>query len=93
MAMRVKYVGPSFGAFGLTNGKVYECTEIHKLTGALRIIDDEGPAYWDPAPEEGPDGYLYSAKNPRPADGSSPGGRWEIIEDDENGSLQKAIFG
>jgi len=93
--MRVRYVGPSFGVFGLTDGKVYECTEIHALTGALRIIDDEGPTYWDPPPgqEDLLDGYLYSAKNPRPSDGSSPGGRWEIVEDDADGSLHKAIFG
>ena len=25
--------------------------------------------------------YLYSMTNPRPLDGSSPGGVWEIVED------------
>lgn len=91
--MKVKYIGPSFGAFGLSDGKIYECTEVDFEINAIRVIDDEGPAYWDPEPEEGPDGYLYSAKNPRPLDGSSPGGRWEIVEDDENGSLHKVIRG
>ncbi|GHU37026.1 hypothetical protein FACS1894105_08380 [Clostridia bacterium] len=37
-------------------------------------------------------GYLYSPINPAPLDGSSPGGRWEIVEDDENGTLAKAII-
>ena len=90
--MKVKYIGPSFGTFGLTNGKTYECLEVDEATGALRIIDDEGPAYWGLDPGE-KDGYLYSPINPKPIDGSSPGGRWEIIEDDENGSLRLAIFG
>lgn len=90
--MKVKYIGQSFGIFGLTNGKIYECTEIDELSGALRIIDDEGPAYWE-LDEGEKDGYLYSPTNPRPIDGSSPGGKWEIIEDDEKGSLRKAIYG
>jgi len=33
-----------------------------------RVIDDSG------------EDYLYSKDNPAPLDGSSPGGRWEIIE-------------
>ena len=90
--MKVKYIGQSFGIFGLTNGKIYECTEIDELSGALRIIDDEGPAYWE-LDEGEKDGYLYSPTNPRPIDGSSPGGKWEIVEDDEKGSLRKAIYG
>ena len=33
-----------------------------------RVIDDSG------------EDYLYSMTNPAPLDGSSPGGRWEVIE-------------
>lgn len=79
--MRVRYVGGSFGVDELTNGKVYECIGIEAFPEftLLRIIDDS---------EED---YLYPANNPRPFDRSSPGGRWEIVEDDENGSLAKVI--
>lgn len=45
----------------------------------MRIVDDEG------------EDYLYSAINPAPIDGSSPGGKWEIVEDDEKGSLKSII--
>lgn len=34
--------------------------------------------------------YLYSFANPAPADGSSPGGTFEIISD-ENGEIQRRI--
>ena len=79
--MKVRYVGKSFGAVSLTNGKVYECIAIEEVPEDtfLRIIDDS---------EED---YLYSSTNPAPLDRSSPGGRWEIVEDDEKGSLAKAI--
>lgn len=90
--MKVKYIGPSFGAVGLTNGIVYECLGVELDGKALRIIDDEGPAYWDLEDGE-KDGYLYSAKSPGPLDGSVSSGRWEIVEDDQNDSLKKAIFG
>lgn len=89
--MKVRYIGPSFGAAGLTNGNVYECLGIECNGCALRIIDDEGYAGWDPDPDE-KEGYLYSAKSPGPLDGSVEG-RWEIVEDDEIGSLNKAIYG
>ena len=74
--MKVKYIGNSFGSAGLTDGKVYECVGIEQ--GFLRIIDDS---------EED---YLYSPSNPAPLDDSSPGGYWEIIED-EKGMLKKLI--
>lgn len=64
--MRIKYIGESFGVDSLTNGKIYEATE---EDGMYRVIDDS---------EED---YLYSMENPAPLDSSSPGGRWEIIED------------
>ncbi len=63
--MKLKYIGPSFGVDSLTSGEVYEATEDN---GMYRVIDDSG------------EDYLYSIENPAPADGSSPGGRWEIIE-------------
>lgn len=90
--MKVRYIGDTFGGgyCGLTNGKVYEClgTEF----GCLRIIDDEGYSYWDKDSEE-QEGYLYDAKAPQPLDGETAPGRFEIVEDDENGTLQKAIYG
>lgn len=64
--MRVKYIGESFGVDSLTNGKIYEATEEN---GLYRVIDDSG------------EDYLYSAENPAPLDQSSPGGRWEIVEE------------
>ncbi len=70
---KVKYIGESFGVDSLTDGKIYECLGFD--SGMLRVIDDS---------EED---YLYSVVNPRPTDGSSRGGKWEIIEDDENRTL------
>ena len=63
--MKIRYIGESFGAVSLTNGKVYEATE---EDGMYRVIDDSG------------EDYLYSMQNPAPLDGSSKGGRWEIVE-------------
>lgn len=71
--MKVKYIGETFyDGLGLTNGKIYECISIDKETKCLEIIDDDN--------EE----TLYPIDNPRPADGSSKGGKWEIIEDKDN---------
>ena len=64
--MRIKYIGESFGVDGLTNGKTYEA--INENEGMYRVIDDSG------------EDYLYSKENPAPVDGSSPGGKWEIVE-------------
>lgn len=70
--MKVKYIGETFyNGFGLTNNKTYECTDIIE-EGFLEIIDDEN--------EE----TLYPIVNPRPIDDSSIGGKWEIVEDDNN---------
>ena len=63
--MKIKYIGPSFGVDSLTENKIYEATEEN---GFYRVIDDSG------------EDYLYSMEKPAPLDGSSPGGRWEIIE-------------
>ncbi len=89
--MKVRYVGETFGGgfCGLTNGKIYEC--LGSEFEFLRIIDDEGYAYWEKEPGE-QEGYLYLAKAPQPLDRETPPGRFEIVEDDENGTLQKAIY-
>lgn len=64
--MKLRYIGKSFGVDGLTNGKEYQAEE--ENADYYRVIDDSG------------EDYLYSKKNPAPIDGSSSGGRWEIVE-------------
>lgn len=64
--MKIKYIGESFGIDELTNGKVYDA-EIEDAD-YYRVIDDSG------------EDYLYSKINPAPLDGSSKGGRWEMVE-------------
>lgn len=64
--MKLRYVGKSFGPFGLTNGRVYIATIGD--SDYYRVFDDEG------------EDYMYFRDNPRPPDGSSPGGRWEFVE-------------
>ena len=71
--MKLRYAGASFGVDGLTGGNVYECLGIDG--GMLRVVDDSG------------EDYLYSVLNPGPGDGSVKGGRWELVEDDEKGTL------
>ena len=63
--MKARYVGESFGVDSLTNGKIYEI--LGDEHGMYRVIDDSG------------EDYLYSKDNAAPLDGSSKGGRWEII--------------
>ena len=77
--MKVRYKGENFGVLGLRENKIYECLSLEY--GLLRVIDES----------EDEDGVLYSAVNPCPLDGSSPGGKWEIVEDDQQGTLKKAI--
>lgn len=80
--MRVRYVGQSFGIDGLTNGKEYEVLACDELSGALVVVDDSG------------EDYLYHPKNPKPiASPNHPGGRFEIVEDDDSRTLEKAIYG
>ena len=76
--MKLKYVEESFGVDSLTDGRVYECLGL-EYPGLLRIVDDSG------------EDYLYSPINPRPMDGSAPGGRWEIVEDDAENTLSRVI--
>ena len=65
---KVRYVGESFGVDSLTDGKVYDVIEVLK-DDLIRVVDDSG------------EDYLYSISNPRPLDGSSPEGKWIIVED------------
>lgn len=64
--MKLKYVGESFGVDSLTNGKIYDATIEDDYY--YRVVDDSG------------EDYLYSRTNPAPLDGSSPGGKWVLIE-------------
>lgn len=75
--MRVKYVGESFGVTGLTNNKAYECLGVEPPF--LRVVDDEE------------DDYLYPIVNPGPMTDPNWVSRWEIVEDDEAGTLAKAL--
>ena len=77
--MRVKYIGKSFGVDGLTDGKTYEVLEVDEVSGWLRVVDDSD------------EDYLYSPKEPGPFARGVAYGRFEIIEDDEKGTLEKAI--
>lgn len=52
---------------------------VDEVSGALRIIDESG------------EDYLYSPIRPKPLGGEYQGGRFEIVEDDKNGTLVKAI--
>lgn len=64
---RLRYIGKSFGVFGLTDGKIYDCVGVDH--GMLRIVDDEG------------EDYLYLTKKPKAAyDQEYEGGKWEIVE-------------
>ena len=65
--MILRYIGESFGVDSLTNGKLYYATI--ENDSMYRVIDDSG------------EDYLYSKDNPAPLDGSSPGGRWEIVQE------------
>lgn len=64
--MKAKYVGETFyDGLGLTDGKIYN---IIKDEGSFyRVVDDSG------------EDYLYSKSNPAPLDGSSKGGKWELV--------------
>lgn len=66
---KVKYIGKTFygGYDGLSNGKIYNCVGCSE-EGWLQIVDDSD------------EDYCYSATKPAPLDGSSEGGKWELIE-------------
>ena len=73
----VKYVGKSFGLEGLTDGKIYGCIGIED--GMLRIIDDSQ------------EDYLYSASRPASLENPELFGKWEIVTDNDNKELERAI--
>lgn len=77
--MKVKYVGKSFGVDSLTNGKIYEVLEVDDLTGAFRLVDDSD------------EDYLYHPTSPKPNGAKEAYGHFEIIEDNENEDLKKAL--
>ena len=77
--MKVKYEGKSFGVDGLTDGKTYEVIGVNELIGALRVVDDSG------------EDYLYHPTQPKPLCAKEPYGTFEIVEDDEKGTLAKAM--
>lgn len=79
--MKVKYIGPNIGVDGLFNNGVYEVVEIDETSGLLRIIDESG------------DDYLYSPTKPQAIAGEYKGGRFEVVEDDKDRNLSKAIAG
>lgn len=68
---KLKYIGESFGVDSLTDGETYNVIEVLE-DGLIRVVDDS---------EED---YLYSSINPAPLDGSTAGGKWEIVEDEED---------
>lgn len=77
--MKVRYVGKSFGVDGLTDGKAYEVLGVDEVTGAFRVVDDSD------------EDYLYHPVHPKPCFVEGDYGRFEIVEDDEQGTLKKAI--
>ena len=80
--MKVRYIGRDIGIDGLVNNRVYAVNGVDELTGYLAVIDESG------------EDYLYNPKNPKPiASPYHPGGRFEIVEDDDNHTLEKAIYG
>ena len=79
--MKVKYIGPQIGSVGLDDGGIYEVLEVDPLSGGFRIVDESG------------EDYLYSPTSPRPLSGDQKAGRFEVVEDDEKGTLAKAIKG
>ena len=69
---KLKYIGKSFGAVSLTNNKTYNCVGYDEK-GWVQMVDDSN------------EDYCYSATNPKPLDGSSEGGRWQLIESYDKG--------
>lgn len=80
--MKVKYLGKDIGVDGLINEHVYDVLSVDELTGYLNVVDESG------------EDYLYHPQNPKPiASENHPGGRFEIVEDDDNRTLEKTIYG
>jgi hypothetical protein len=79
--MKVKYIGPDIGVDGLVNGHVYEVLCVDPLTGYLSVVDESG------------EDYLYHPRKPQAIADSYKGGKFEIVLDNEEHELQKAIYG
>lgn len=79
--MKVRYCGSDIGIDGLTNGRIYDVVCVDELTGYLSIVDDSD------------EDYLYHPKRPQAIAGEYKGGKFEIVEDDRNRTLHKAIYG
>ena len=84
--MKVRYIGLSKGILSLTDGKVYECLGVEY--GFLRVIDDEGYSHWEKEPDE-KGGYLYPPAGVLVNEDGSRTGRFEIVEDDAQGTLHQ----
>jgi hypothetical protein len=78
--MKVRYLGPDIGVDGLVNGHEYEVLCVDQLSGYLSVIDESG------------EDYLYHPQKPQAIAADYEGGRFEIVEDDEEQSLNKAIY-
>lgn len=74
---KLKYVGESFGVDGLTDGATHNV--VRDKYGTLKVVDDSG------------EDYIYNFRNPRPADGSSKGGVFFIIDDSQE--ILKSLIG
>lgn len=61
----------------LLNGNIYECVAIED--DLVRIIDEEN------------EDYLYAILRPRPLNGNSEGGIWELIEDTVDKQFENAL--
>lgn len=77
--MKVRYHGPRIGVDGLEDNHVYEVIGICEVTGYLRVIDESG------------EDYLYHPTRPQPIAGKYKGGRFELVEDDEQGTLEQVM--
>lgn len=78
--MKVKYIGPDIGIDGLIDGHIYDVLSVDEITGYLSVIDESG------------EDYLYHPKKPQAIAADYKGGRFEVVEDDANNSLHKAIY-
>lgn len=76
---KVRYLGPDLGVDGLFNNNIYKVVEIDALSGALRILDESG------------EDYLYSPVKPKLLSDKYQGGKFIVVEDDPQHSLEKAI--
>ena len=77
--MRVRYLGPDIGIDGLLDNHEYEVLGVDEICGYLRVVDESG------------EDYLYHPIWPQPVAGIYGGGRFQIIEDDEKGTLANAM--